>query len=123
MFDHVEFPVASVAKSGDFYAAALGALGIEAVFQEVSAAGFGKGEVTGLLIFQGDIGPRRLHICFSAGSKEHVAQAHAAALGAGGTDNGAPGYRTHYALGYYAAFVLDPDGNNVEFLYRDPVAK
>lgn len=52
-----------------------------------------------------------------------MADTYAAGLKAGGRDNGEPGYRRHYAPGYYAAFVLDPDGNNIEFLFRDPVAK
>jgi predicted lactoylglutathione lyase len=76
--------------------------------------------VTGLLIFEGELGPRRLHICFSASSAEQVAAAYEAGLKAGGRDNGGPGYREHYSPGYYAAFLFDPDGNNIEFLYRDP---
>jgi catechol 2,3-dioxygenase-like lactoylglutathione lyase family enzyme len=124
MFDHVEFPIGAIAASRGFYAAALAELGIEEFFYDRGAgsAGFGQGDVTGLLIFQGDLGPRRLHLCFAAASREQVDAAYAAALKAGGKDNGGPGYRDHYAPGYYAAFVFDPDGNNIEFLYRDPSA-
>lgn len=122
MFDHVEFPVGAIAASRNFFAAVLGELGIEEFFfdGEAGSAGYGTGDITGLLIFAGELGPRRLHICFSASSREQVAAAYAAGLKAGGRDNGGPGYREHYSPGYYAAFVLDPDGNNIEFLYRDP---
>jgi catechol 2,3-dioxygenase-like lactoylglutathione lyase family enzyme len=121
MFDHVEFPVRDIAPSRGFFAAVLGALGIEEFFYDKKAgsAGFGVGDVTGLLIFTGEPGPKPLHICFSATSKDQVAAAHAAGLKAGGRDNGGPGYRDHYQPGYYAAFLLDPDGNNVEFLFRE----
>jgi catechol 2,3-dioxygenase-like lactoylglutathione lyase family enzyme len=125
MFDHVEFPIGDIGASRKFYAAVLGELGLEEFFFDRAAgsAGFGAGDITGLLIFKDELGPRRLHVCFSASSQEQVAAAHAAGLKAGGQDNGGPGYRDHYAPGYYAAFVLDPDGNNIEFLYRDRTAK
>ena len=125
MFDHVEFPVGAIAASRGFYFAALTALGIEefSFDEQGGSAGFGTGDVTGLLIFKGELGPRRMHICFTAASRDHVAAAHAAALGSGGRDNGGPGYRVDFAPGYYAAFVFDPDGNNVEFLFRDPGVK
>ncbi len=121
MFDHVEFPVGAIGPSRKFFAAVLGELGIEEFFfdRKAGSAGFGAGDVTGLLIFEGAFGPRRLHVCFSASSAGQVAAAYAAGLNAGGRDNGGPGYRKHYAPGYYAAFLFDPDGNNIEFLYRD----
>jgi catechol 2,3-dioxygenase-like lactoylglutathione lyase family enzyme len=124
VFDHVEFPVAAIGPSRKFFAAVLGELEIEEFFfdRKAGSAGFGAGEVTGLLIFEGDFGPRRLYVCFSASSSEQVAAAYAAGLNAGGRDNGGPGYRKDYAPGYYAAYLLDPDGNNIEFLYRDPNA-
>jgi catechol 2,3-dioxygenase-like lactoylglutathione lyase family enzyme len=121
MFDHIEFPVSAIDASRNFYAAVLSQLELEEFFfdRDAGSAGFGAGDITGLLIFKGELGPRRLHICFSASSREQVAAAHAAGLEAGGRDNGGPGYRDHYGPGYYAAFVLDPDGNNIEFLFRD----
>ncbi|NJM29088.1 MAG: VOC family protein [Rhizobiales bacterium] len=117
MFDHVEFPVGAIARNRSFFAAVLSEMGIEGFFfdQEAGSAGFGSGDTTGLLVFEGELGPRRLHICFSASSKEH-----AAAIKAGRRDNGGPGYRDHYSPGYFAAFVFDPDGNNIEFLFREP---
>ena len=122
MFDHVEFPVGDIAESRRFYMPALNELGIEEFFFDEAQgdAGFGRGGVTGLLIFKGELGPRRMHICFSAASRAQVDAAHAAALANGGRDNGGPGYRENYAPGYYAAFVFDPDGNNIEFIFRHP---
>jgi catechol 2,3-dioxygenase-like lactoylglutathione lyase family enzyme len=125
MFDHVEFAVGSIAESRRFFAPVLQELGVEEFFfdKDAGSAGFGVGDVTGLLIFTGELGPRRLHLCFSAASREQVVAAHGVALTNGGRDNGGPGYRDHYGPGYYAAFVFDPDGNNIEFLYRDPLPK
>lgn len=60
-----------------------------------------------------------MHICFQADSKDTVIAAHTAALQAGGTCNGAPGYRDHYGAGYFAAFMRDMDGHNVEVLFRE----
>jgi catechol 2,3-dioxygenase-like lactoylglutathione lyase family enzyme len=116
-FQSVQSPPAAAS-----FAAVLAALGQEEFFfdPESRAAGFGTGDVTGLLIFEAALGPSRLHLCFSASSAAQVAAAYAAGLKAGGRDNGGPGYRENYAPGYYAAFVFDPDGNNIEFLYRDP---
>jgi catechol 2,3-dioxygenase-like lactoylglutathione lyase family enzyme len=125
MFDHVEFPVGAIKASRDFYEAVLTELGHEEFFFDAKAgsAGFGTGDITGLLIFKGELGPRRSHICFTAPSREQVGAAYAAGLKAGGKDNGGPGYREQYSPGYYAAFVFDPDGNNIEFLFRDPDVK
>jgi catechol 2,3-dioxygenase-like lactoylglutathione lyase family enzyme len=125
MFDHVEFSVGKIAESRRFFMSVLKAIGVTEFFfdEEAGSAGFGTGDITGLLIFEADPGPRRLHVCFSASSREQVAAAHAAGLKNGGQDNGGPGYRDHYSPGYYAAFVLDPDGNNIEFLYRDSSVK
>ena len=125
MFDHVEFPVGRIVESRRFFTSVLQELGVEEFFFDKAAgsAGFGTGDITGLLVFEAELGPRRLHVCFSASSPEQVAAAYAVALKNGGQDNGGPGYRDHYSLGYYAAFVLDPDGNNIEFLYRDPSIK
>ena len=121
MFDHVEFAVSNVSASREFYVHALAALNISEHFytEDESAAGFGIDDVTALLIFKGDAGQRKLHICFKAQSAQHVIAAYQAALANGGKDNGAPGYRENYSPGYYAAFTLDPDGNNIEFLFRE----
>jgi predicted lactoylglutathione lyase len=125
MFDHAEFPVGDIGASRKFHAAALAEAGIEEFFFDKAAgsAGFGTGDVTGLLVFKGELGLRRMHICFQASSKDQVAAAHEAGIKAGGKNNGGPGYRNDYAPGYYAAFLFDPDGNNIEFLFRDPHTK
>jgi catechol 2,3-dioxygenase-like lactoylglutathione lyase family enzyme len=122
MFDHIEFPVQSLERSREFYNAVLSPLGIEEFFFDRAAGscGFGRGDITGLLIFTGPPAAQRLHICFTATSQQQVKDAYQAGLAAGGRDNGGPGYRPHYAAGYYAAFLLDPDGNNIECLYREP---
>jgi len=125
MFDHVEFPVGKIVESRRFFKSVLQALGVAEIFFDEGAgsAGFGAGDVTRLLVFEAELGPRRLHVCFSAASREQVAAAYTVALKNGGQDNGGPGYRDHYSPGYYAAFVFDPDGNNIEFLYRDSSVK
>lgn len=121
MFDHVEFAVSNIGACRTFYKTALAAVGHEEAFFDEAAgeAAFGRGGITGLLIYKGELGPLRHHICFTASSRQQVDSAHAAAMTAGGRDNGGPGYRNHYAPGYYAAFVFDPDGNNIEFLFRE----
>lgn len=122
MFDHIEFPVGTIGPSRAFFTAALTALGHQEFFFDPQSreAGFGRGDVTALLIFEGALGPGRLHLCFTTTTADQVIAAYAACIAAGGRDNGVPGYRTQYAPGYFAAFVFDPDGNNIEFLFRDP---
>ena len=113
MFDHVELPVSDVETSKAFYACVLAPLGIP-----LSADGeyveFGS---LGLV----ESAPRdRLHIAFIAESRDEVDAFHRAGVGAGYRSNGEPGIRERYALDYYAAYLLDPDGHNVEAVYRDP---
>ena len=86
MFDHVEFPVGAIGASRRFFASVLSELGVEEFFfdRKAGSAGFGTGDVTGLLVFEGDFGPRRLHVCFTASSAERVAAAYNAGLNAGG---------------------------------------
>jgi quinol monooxygenase YgiN/catechol 2,3-dioxygenase-like lactoylglutathione lyase family enzyme len=118
MLDHVHFVVADLAASKRFYRAALGALGL-------ALAGEGPGFFFAdeLFVSQAEGGEKtRAHIAFQAGDREAVQRFHQAALAAGGRDNGAPGER-HYHPGYYAAFVLDPDGNNVEAVYHGPAQR
>jgi catechol 2,3-dioxygenase-like lactoylglutathione lyase family enzyme len=120
--DHISLSVSDYERSKAFYQAALSALGIELVMERPSGAGFGRGFPhfwirAGVGTFQrpeqlGVITP--VHVCFRAGSRDQVAAFHAAALAAGGRDFGPPGLRPHYHPGYFGAFVLDPDGHNVE---------
>jgi catechol 2,3-dioxygenase-like lactoylglutathione lyase family enzyme len=114
--DHVAFDVADLEASRRFYAAALGAWGAREV-RAGDAFGYGPEGSEDLWIAQGDPGPP-LHLALAAPSRMVVDDFHAAALGAGGRDNGAPGLRPHYHARYYAAYVLDPDGNNVEAVHH-----
>jgi catechol 2,3-dioxygenase-like lactoylglutathione lyase family enzyme len=119
MIDHIGLPVADLPAALAFYDQALASLGITRVMQfpeEGAPLGVGYG-TAGKPFFwlqagQGLAGP--LHVAFAAPDNATVDAFHAAALAAGGRDNGAPGPRPEYHPGYYGAFVLDPDGNNVE---------
>ena len=127
MLDHVGLQVSDYAKSRAFYAKALAPLGV-AVVMEVTreesggyeGAGFGAAGKPWFWIGSGNARGAATHVAFSAGSRADVDRFHAAALAAGGRDNGAPGLRAHYHASYYGAFVLDPDGNNVEAVCHAP---
>jgi catechol 2,3-dioxygenase-like lactoylglutathione lyase family enzyme len=122
MIDHMGIPVTDIARSRNFYEAALGPLGMsvqmevtpEQTGDGTTALGFG---VPGEKIFwigDGDKVGGGVHVAFTADRRQQVDQFHAAAVKAGGRDNGAPGPRPNYGPNYYAAFVLDPDGANIE---------
>ena len=118
MFDHVSIGVADIARSRSFYGAALAPLGLECLSDGAEALGYG-GDTVGLWVLAAarpvPADPQSgLHICLSAPSREAVDRFHAAALSSGGTDNGRPGLRSDYGAGYYAAFVIDPDGYRLE---------
>lgn len=114
--DHVAFDVSDLAASRRFYAAALGPWGAREVTSG-DAFGYGPEGSEDLWIAPGTPGPP-LHIALAASSREIVDAFHAAALAAGGRDNGSPGIRPQYHPDYYAAFALDPDGNNVEAVHH-----
>ncbi|WP_102961454.1 VOC family protein [Mangrovicella endophytica] len=126
MIDHMSLPVADLARSRAFYAAALKPLGISLVM-EVTAAetgdkahlGFGTGKPV-LWLTDGSTPASGVHVALTADNRAAVDAFHAAALGAGGRDNGAPGLRPYYHPNYYAAFVYDPDGNNIEAVCHTP---
>jgi catechol 2,3-dioxygenase-like lactoylglutathione lyase family enzyme len=126
VIDHTGIGVADMARSARFYDAALGALGLRRAAQLPADAGTdGIGYGVDYPVFWIDrYHPHsvRQHTAFAARSRAAVDAFHAAAVAAGGTDHGAPGLRdpaTGYPPGYYAAFVLDPDGNNVEAVWRE----
>lgn len=128
MLDHVGFPVSHFANSRKFYTAALEPLGIRIV-AEVTAeqtgsnshAGFGSDGKPYFWIGDGEGVLRgRFHVAFTANSRADVDAFHRAALANGGRDNGKPGLRPHYHEHYYAAFVLDPDGHNIEAVCHAP---
>lgn len=115
--DHLSIPVADAARSRDFYTAALAALGW-------SCRGFRSGVYVAfdkpgapVVYLHESAANAPVHLAFTAASHEEVAAFHAAALASGGTDNGAPGPRPDYGTVYFAAFVRDPDGHNVEAVF------
>ena len=122
MLDHVGFGVSDYARSKDFYAQALAPLGISLLMEPIAeAAGFGKdGKPFFWIEARGEPVAGRLHIAFAVDDRATVDAFHAAALAAGATDNGAPGVREIYHPHYYGAYVLDPDGHNIEAVCHRP---
>lgn len=115
MYDHIGLRVRDLTRSIRFYSAALAALGCELCAQDEASAGFGPPGAPALWLYAGDgKAPAATHVAFTARSRSAVDRFHAAGLAAGGREHGAPGLRTDYAPTYYAAFLTDPDGNNVE---------
>jgi lactoylglutathione lyase len=123
LIDHVQLVVADLAASRRFYEAVLGALGIplggegpgffwaDELFVSSPESAASAGRATG-----------RTHLAFQAADREAVQRFHEAGLRAGGRDHGAPGERPYHP-GYYAAFLLDPDGNNIEAVYHGPARR
>ena len=122
MLDHVGFAVSDYERSKAFYEKALAPLGLTLLMEPVAeAAGFGEGGKPFFWIeTRGRAVQGAIHVAFAAKSRETVDAFHAAALEAGGKDNGAPGVRKIYHPDYYGAYVLDPDGNNVEAVCHRP---
>jgi catechol 2,3-dioxygenase-like lactoylglutathione lyase family enzyme len=123
MLDHVGFAVSDYERSKAFYAEALAPLGLTLLMEPVAqAAGFGKdGKPFFWIESHGGAVTGRLHIAFAAADRATVDAFHAAALAAGATDNGAPGKREIYHPHYYGAYVLDPDGHNIEAVCHRPM--
>ena len=120
MFDHVSINVRDLPRSIRFYRQVLESLGLVRVAggEGDGYAGFGKPGAAQLWLNPGEPS-QRVHLAFVAKGRAAVDGFHAAALAAGGTDNGPPGIRASYDAGYYAAFVLDPDGANVEAVVHE----
>jgi catechol 2,3-dioxygenase-like lactoylglutathione lyase family enzyme len=114
MFDHIGFRVRDVEASRKFYLAALAPLGVGVAMEEGGGVGLGRGGKPQLWLSQGEPPVSPLHIAFTARNRAEVDAFHAAALAAGGRDNGPPGLRPHYHPNYYGAFAIDPDGHNIE---------
>jgi catechol 2,3-dioxygenase-like lactoylglutathione lyase family enzyme len=111
--DHLTLPVRDLAASRTFYETALEPFGVRVVESEVGI-GFGPKGAEDFYIAQGEPPPDPLHLAFAAPERGMVDAFHAAAVAAGGRDNGEPGPRPKYHEHYYAAYVIDPDGHNVE---------
>ncbi len=119
MIDHVILGVEDVDASRAFYEQALAPLGIGVVMAMPGGAGFGReGKPVFWIADREPSGP--VHVAFTSPDRPTVDAFHAAALAAGGRDHGAPGLRPDYHASYYGAFVLDPDGNNVEAVCHVP---
>jgi len=130
MIDHVGFPVADFARSKAFYETTLAILGISCIMEvtrEMTGdgschAGFGEAGKAYFWIGTGKPAASGMHVAFAAENRALVDAFYKAALAAGGSDNGPPGLRPHYHPDYYGAFVLDPDGNNIEAVCHRPDA-
>ena len=121
MFDHVVFGVSDYAASKVFFLKVLEPLGVAVVLEgplgvELSRPN-GK---SSLCMFQTEEKPAHLHLAFTAENRQQVEAFYRAALEAGAEDNGAPGLRPHYHANYYAAFVIGPDGHNIEVVCHEP---
>lgn len=123
ILDHVSLNVTDYARSKAFYDKALAPLGVSSLMEFGTACGYGRDGKPdfwvgqGKMAFQSEEQLRALtpiHVAFAARSREEVDAFYKAAIEAGGKDNGAPGLRPEYHPGYYGAFVLDPDGHNIE---------
>ena len=115
LFDHIHLRVSDVEASKRFYRAVLASLGLPDILVE----GTGFFYADELFVDKADGYTSRVHLAFQAPDRETVQAFYQAALAAGGNDNGAPGERSYHP-GYYGAFVLDPDGNNIEAVFHGP---
>lgn len=115
LFDHVHLVVTNLEASRRFYSAAIASLGLP--IQIVDGPGFFYADE--LFVSQGPEDHSKIHIAFQASDRECVHRFYSAAIESGGVDNGPPGERTYHP-GYYAAYVFDPDGNNIEAVFHGP---
>jgi len=114
IIDHIGLAISDYEQSKTFYTRALAPLGIELMVEVQGWAGYGKGEKAAFWFGQDDYVHAPIHIAFVADSRAKVDQFYKAALAAGAKDNGKPGIRDEYHPDYYGAFVIDPDGHNIE---------
>ena len=125
MFDHVKFGVSDFAASKTFFLKALAPLGVAVVAEGQPTYGVELVRPdcnASLVLFQTEEKPAHLHLAFTAENRQQVDAFYRAALEAGGKDNGAPGLRPQYTGNYYAAFVIGPDGHNIEVVCHEPEA-
>ena len=125
MFDHVKFGASDYAASKAFFLKALEPLGVVVASEGIPTYGVelcAPGSTVSLILFQTQEKPAHLHLAFQAENRAQVDAFHRAALAAGGKDNGPPGLRPNYHANYYAAFVIGPDGHNVEAVCHAPGA-
>ncbi len=125
MFDHVKFGVSDYAASKAFFLKALEPLGVAVVSEGPPAYGveLSPNGKASLCLYKTEEKPAHLHLAFKAENRQQVEAFYRAALEAGGKDNGAPGLRPHYHADYYAAFVIGPDGHNIEVVCNEACGK
>jgi catechol 2,3-dioxygenase-like lactoylglutathione lyase family enzyme len=119
MLDHVGFDVSNTKKAKEFYLAALKPLRYELFMEWEKWLGFAVDGKPDFWLKEGNITTPPVHIAFRASSRKLVDEFYKAAIAAGGKDNGAPGIREIYHPNYYGAFVLDPDGHNIEVVCHE----
>ena len=122
MFDHVVFGVSDYAASKAFFLKALEPLGVAVVAEGPLGVELSSDGKSSLCLCETEEKPAHLHLAFRAEHRRQVEAFYRAALKAGGKDNGAPGVRPHYHANYYAAFVIGPDGHNIEVVCHGPEA-
>jgi len=119
VFDHVVFGVSNYAASKEFYLKALKILGAEVVAENDLGVEISSDGMPSLCLTKTEEKPSHLHLAFRAETREQVDIFYGDALNAGGKDNGPPGLRPEYNKTYYAAFIIDPDGHNVEMVCHE----
>jgi catechol 2,3-dioxygenase-like lactoylglutathione lyase family enzyme len=119
MFDHVVIGVSDYATSKAFFLQALEPVGMAVIAEGPAGIEMSTDGKTSLCIFQTNGKPAHLHLAFVAENREQVEAFHQAALEAGGKDNGGPGLRSNYTGKYFAAFVIGPDGYNIEVVCHE----
>ena len=122
MFDHIGIGVSDLKASKAFFLRALAPLGVAVVMEVSDAAGLGRKQKPSLWLGATEGKPLPLHIAFAADNRSQVDEFYHKALAAGGKDNGPPGIRPQYHANYYAAFVIGPDGHNIEAVCHRPAA-
>lgn len=120
MFDHVGFGVTNLAEGKAFFLQALQPLGVTVAMEGPYGVGMGKGGKPSLWLHETKEQPAHLHLAFVAENRKQVDEFYRATMAGGGKDNGAPGLRPHYHANYYGAFVIGPDGHNVEAVCHKP---
>jgi len=121
MIDHIGFSVSDFERAKAFYKEALAPLGYGLIMEFGQAGGFGANGKPDFWISGGGAPDKPVHVAFLAKDHATVDAFYKAAIAAGGRDNGPPGIRAHYHPNYYGAFVLDPDGHNIEAVCHTPV--
>jgi catechol 2,3-dioxygenase-like lactoylglutathione lyase family enzyme len=122
MIDHMGFGVTNLRESKEFLLKALQPLGVTVAMEGAYGVGMGQNMKPSLWLNETKERPAHLHLAFTAESRKQVDEFYRAAMAAGGKDNGAPGIRPHYHANYYGAFVIGPDGHNIEAVCHRPEA-